>query len=43
MTEQEARKYSNAHSAKFSFSIPLKKQAEDEYGKYFTGSFLYRT
>lgn len=43
MTEQEARKYSNAHSAKFGMSIPLEEQTDNEYGKYFTGSFLYRT
>lgn len=42
MTEQEARKYSNAHSAKFGMSIPLEEQAEDKYGKYYTGSFLYK-
>lgn len=42
MTEQEARKYSNAHGAKFGMSIPLEEQAEDKYGKYYTGSFLYK-
>lgn len=43
MTEQKAREYSNAHSAKYRMSIPMEKQTEDEIGKYFTGSFLYRT